>query len=184
MIAVIQGSNRRGNATRPFAQLVTEIIADEGEASTLIDLEHLPGDILHAGMYEPNQDHPYLAAAEQTLRQSRQWVLLFPEYNGSFPGVLKLFLDAMSVRDYAGIFSGKRAALIGTATGRSGNIRGIDHLTAVLQHMGTSVMTQAMPISQIHLALNDEGTEVTDAKVAADLRKYILRLMDTAPVIA
>ena len=174
MIAVIQGSNRRSNATLPFAQLVTEVLAAESEVSTLIDLTHLPADILHPDMYAP-ADHAYLQAAEDALKAAPKWVFLFPEYNGSFPGALKLFVDALSVRDYAGIFSGKKAALIGTASGRSGNIRGIDHLGAVLMHMGTSVLPGGLPISQIDGLLTDG--EVTDATTRKTLRKYLRRFL-------
>ena len=174
MIAVISGSNRRGNATRPFAELVTDLLSERAEASTLLDLEHLPGDILHADMYAPN-DHAFLAAAEQTLKAADKWVFVFPEYNGSFPGALKLFVDALSVRDYAGIFSGKLAANIGTAAGRSGNIRGIDHFGAVLMHMGTRVLPQGLPISLINGLLTDG--KVTDEKTVETVGKYLDRLL-------
>lgn len=174
MIAVISGSNRRDNATRPFAELVTDLLAERAEASTLLDLEHLPGDILHADMYAPN-DHPFLAAAESTLKSADKWVFVFPEYNGSFPGALKLFVDALSVRDYAGIFSGKTAACIGTASGRSGNIRGIDHFSAVLMHMGTQVLPKGLPISLIDGLLADG--KVADAETVKTVGEYVDRLL-------
>lgn len=176
MIAVIQGSNRRDNATRPFAELVTDILSARAEASTLLDLEYLPGDILHADMYAAN-NHPFLAAAEETMKSAKKWVFLFPEYNGSFPGALKLFVDALSVRDYAGIFSGKLAACIGTASGRSGNIRGIDHFSAVLMHMGTRVLPQGLPISLIDGLLTER--EVTDAATVETVEKYVDRLLSS-----
>ncbi len=184
MIAVIQGSNRRDNSTLPFARLITEIIAGEGEVSTLIDLEYLPGDILHADMYAPDVEHAFLAAAELTLKRSPKWVFVFPEYNGSFPGALKLFIDALSVRDYAGIFSGKTAALVGTASGRSGNIRGLDHFTAVLQHMGTNVIPGSLPISLIDGLLGGEPLKVTDEVTIETLTKYVHRLMESRSVLA
>ena len=177
MIAVIQGSNRRDNATRPFAELVTELLSERAVASTLLDLEHLPGDILHADMYAPN-DHPFLAAAEEAMKLADKWVFVFPEYNGSFPGALKLFVDALSVRDYPGIFAGKLAACIGTASGRSGNIRGIDHFSAVLMHMGTRVLPQGLPISQID-GLLTEG-RVADAQTVETVGKYVDRLRAAA----
>lgn len=184
MIAVVQGSNRRGNSTLPFAQLITEIIADAGEVSTLIDLEYLPGEILHAGMYTPGLENHFLAAAEATLKQSDRWFFVFPEYNGSFPGALKLFIDALSVRDYAGIFSGKTAALVGTASGRSGNVRGLDHFTAVLQHMGTNVIPGSLPISLIDGLLGGVPPEVTDQATIETVRKYVGRLMEAQSVVA
>lgn len=177
MVTVIQGSNRRGNSTRPFAEYITEVIADQGLVSTLIDLEFLPGEILHADMYGKDSDHPFLAAAEESMRTSDRWIFVFPEYNGSFPGVLKLFIDAMSVRDYSGIFEGKVAALVGTSSGRSGNIRGVDQFGAVLQHMGTVVMPQGLPIGGITQILDSEDN-VADADTRRALEAYVKRLIN------
>jgi len=107
-------------------------------------------------MYESAEDHPYLVAAEAALRDAKRWIFVFPEYNGSFPGALKLLIDALSVRDYKTLFGNRAAALIGTASGRAGNLRGIDHLTAVLHHLGTTLMPQGMPISLIDTILENE----------------------------
>ena len=176
MIAIIQGSNRRGNATRPVADAVGDYFAGEGEASVMIDLEQLPGSVLHGDMYAADDAHPYIDAAAEQLRNAATWVFVFPEYNGSYPGALKLFVDALSVRDYKSLFGGKVCALIGTASGRAGNLRGIDHFTGVLHHLGSTVMPQAMPISLID-GLLDGQRRFADAQAVDTLHAYLGRFL-------
>jgi NAD(P)H-dependent FMN reductase len=84
-----------------------------------------------------------------------------PEYNGSFPGSVKLFIDACTVREYSRNFKDKKAALVGIASGRAGNLRGMDHLTGVLNYLGMTVMPDKLPISSIFKLKNGNG-EVTD----------------------
>jgi len=84
-------------------------------------------------------------------------VFISPEYNGSYPGVLKLFLDAISIREYARSFKQKKAALCGVASGRAGNLRGIDHLTGVLNHVGVIVMPNNLPLSSIDKLCDENG---------------------------
>jgi chromate reductase len=80
-----------------------------------------------------------------------------PEYNGSFPGVLKLFLDALSVKDYKKTFSGKRVSLIGVASGRAGNFRGMEHLTGIFNYLNMIVMPNKLPISSVEKVIDEKG---------------------------
>ncbi len=176
MIVLIQGSNRKGNATRPVVDVISKYLTGQGEAVTEIDLEFLPGSILHSGMYESGLSDPYLDAAEKSLRAADRWIFVFPEYNGSYPGAMKLFIDALSVREYETLFGAKTAALIGTASGRAGNLRGIDHFTGVLHHLGTTVMPQSLPISLIDTLLDSEGA-FADKEANAALQGFLDRFL-------
>lgn len=177
MLALIQGSNRRANATAPVIHLLAEQLQTLGQDTEVIDLVELPGDVLHADMYESGVEHAWLARAEATLKAADAWLIAFPEYNGSFPGALKLFLDALSVRDYVGLFDGRVAALLGTSSGRAGNLKGMLHLTAVLQHTGTTVMPKAQPISLIDGLLNEDRSRLIDEATIAELRAYSERFV-------
>jgi len=179
MVAIIQGSNRRGNVTRAVADVVADYITSQGEATTLFDLEHLPGSVLHSDMYAASEAHPYIDKAAESLRNIDRWIIIFPEYNGSFPGALKLFIDALSTKEYETLFGQKVAALIGIASGRAGNLRGIDHLTGVLHHLGTTVMPQALPISLIDQLL-DEQQQFADATSVETLQAYLNRFLSYA----
>ncbi|MBK6784946.1 MAG: NAD(P)H-dependent oxidoreductase [Saprospiraceae bacterium] len=46
--------------------------------------------------------------AAKHLIPSSHWIIIAPEYNGSFPGILKLFLDVLSVKQAKETFHGKK----------------------------------------------------------------------------
>lgn len=167
MITVFSGTNRPGSLTRVYAEHFQNIIENKlNKATQLFSLEDFPANAVHELMYNPAHQSPELAALQDKyIFGAEAFLFIIPEYNGSYPGILKTFLDACSVRDYSGCFSGKAAALFGVSSGRAGNLRGIEHLTGTLNHAGTVVMPKAIPYGQAQKFLNDdrkiedEGTE-------------------------
>jgi NAD(P)H-dependent FMN reductase len=118
-------------------------------------------------MYDPAK-HPaaFRAIDEQYMIDADRWIIVSPEYNGSFPGVLKLFIDAISTHKYGETFADKRALLVGVASGRAGNLRGMEHLTGLLNYLKIHVFPQKLPISSIATALSEDGTPTKDTATA------------------
>ncbi len=166
MITIISGTDRKDGLTHLLAQhyqLLVQSKTDEPVA--LFSLEDLPPDLYGSSMYVKDTISPEFQKIEdELLIPSDKFMFVIPEYNGSFPGILKLFVDAASVRSKMSIFKGKKAALVGVATGRAGNIRGLEHFTSVMMFMGVTVLPNLLPISAINKLLNasqnltDEGT--------------------------
>lgn len=163
MITVVSGTNRLGSEALHFANHYFNLLASNtNEPVKLLALEQVAHDWFHPDMYEKGSQTPSLAALQdEYMLPADKFVYVIPEYNGGFPGALKLFLDACSVREYKATFSGKKAALVGVATGRAGNLRGLDHLTGILHHVGTLVLPQVLPISSIEKLMDGEGN-ITD----------------------
>jgi NAD(P)H-dependent FMN reductase len=82
-----------------------------------------------------------------------KFVFVVPEYNGSFPGILKTFLDSMHPREW----NNKDVCLVGVADGRAGNIRGLEHLTGILQYLKMHVYHDKLPISIVNKIMDDQG---------------------------
>ncbi len=159
MITVISGTNRRGNETAQFARFYFEHLRRISEEEIkLLALDAIPHDWFDIDMYSKDALSPALIRLQdEYILPADKFAFFVSEYNGSYPGVLKLFIDAVSVRHYRDNFSGKKAALIGIASGRAGNLLGMDHLAAVLNHLGTTVMPNRLPISQLSRLLDAEG---------------------------
>lgn len=105
------------------------------------------------------------AVLEKYVRGVGRLVVVAPEYNGSFPGILKYFIDACDHGEWAA----KRVALIGVATGRGGNLRGIDHLTGIFHYLGSEVFSRKVYVSQVSALLGVEGL-ISDERTIAELR--------------
>jgi NAD(P)H-dependent FMN reductase len=159
VITIISGTNRPGNEASSFAQHYFNVCSEFAEQPVkLIDLVQLGHEWFHAYMYEESGIADNITEIQQNyLIPSEKIIYVVPEYNGSFPGVLKLFLDACSIKNYKETFGGKKAALVGIATGRAGNLRGLEHLTGILNHLGTIVYPDKLPISSIKNVLDDHG---------------------------
>ena len=82
---------------------------------------------------------------EKYISPAERVVIVAAEYNGSYPGILKAFIDAV----HPDHWKGKKAALVGISSGRSGNVRGLEHLTGVLHYLQVEVCSVKPVISGI-----------------------------------
>lgn len=165
MITVISGTNRKNSECLTFAGKYRELLEKQtSEPVKLLALEDIPHDWFHADMYSSSGITPSLIELQEAyMIPAERFVYVIPEYNGGFPGAVKLFIDGCSVRKYRPTFKGKKAALVGIASGRAGNLRGMDHLCGVLHHVGTVVMPNKLPISRIEELMDQNGEIVDEA---------------------
>src|SRR3546814_19865838 len=103
-------------------------------------------------MYKSRNDNfqPY----QDRLTVTEKFILIIPEYNGSFSGILKIFFDACQFPDS---FFNKKAALVGLSSGKYGNVRGVDHFTGVCHYVRLQVLPLRIHIPHIFQELNDQG---------------------------
>src|SRR4029453_1025527 len=85
---------------------------------------------------------------------AEKFIFVTPEYNGSFPGVLKSLIDNTDIKK---VWFGKKALLTGVATGRAGNLRGLEHLTGILHYLRVVVHPNKLPISSVDKLLDSTG---------------------------
>ena len=165
MITVIAGSNRKNNQTAIFAEYAYQSLKKSiGDQVNIFDLSELGPEIIHDAMYQKDSQSAEVAHIQDTyfIPSDKFWFFV-PEYNGSIPGILKLLIDAISVRDGKETFGNKKACITGIASGRAGNLRGMDHLADILNHMNVAVLPNKQPISSIYKLL-DRDQKLVDEK--------------------
>lgn len=146
---IISGTNRRDSNTRKVAHQYQHCLTERNISSEILTLE---------GMDLSKHTPEYDAMEKETLMPSQKIIFVAPEYNGSIPGVLKTLLD---LSDYKRTWQWKKALLVGISTGRSGNVRGLEHLTTILNYMNVIVHPNKLPISSVHKLL-DGRPEIDD----------------------
>ena len=170
MITLINATNRQDNKTRVVIDAYAKLLQKAGFETQIFDMAELPVDFIFSASY--GQKSPQMdAIIRNRLDPANKLVVVSPEYNGSYPGVFKAFIDAIHPKH----FHGKKAALVGVASGRAGNLRGMDHLTDVFHHLGVEVLSFKVPISKLENLLNEKG-ELVDEDTLAVLNKQIRRL--------
>ena len=171
MITIINATNRPANKTRVIVEAYQELLNQADQQTQIFDMTELPADFIFNASYGKLSE-----AMDQIIRQrldpAERLVIISPEYNGSFPGVFKAFIDAIHPKH----FHGKKAALVGVASGRAGNLRGMDHLTDVLHHLGVEVLSYKVPISRLD-ALMAGKTKFEDEEMLANLNRQIRRFL-------
>ena len=157
MILVINGTNRKANKTNIFAQYVHNQLDKMGQEVKLLELESLPSSFFHPEAYQgDSQSEEIQSIRREYIIPAKKFIFLLPEYNGSFPGILKYFIDIISVAEIKACFKNKAACLIGVGAGRAGNLRGLEHLTGSLLHLGMYVHPNRLPISSIGSLLEND----------------------------
>lgn len=129
MIVVIAGTNRPHSNTLKVARLVEKTLLEYEERVSLIDLSQLPVELFEPSSYatKPNSFRPF----QEAVLAAAGIVTVVPEYNGSYPGVLKYFIDMLPFPES---LVGKPAAFIGLSSGRWGGLRAVEQLAMVFQY--------------------------------------------------
>lgn len=145
MYTIISATNRQGSHTEKVAREYQKILQQKGIEAPIFSLQHL-------NVLETNAD---LSKAEnEYLIPAQKFIFIIPEYNGTFPGVLKAMID---ISDIKKVWWGKKALLTGVSTGRAGNLRGMDHISDVLNHLKITVHYNKLPISVIDKMMDENG---------------------------
>jgi NAD(P)H-dependent FMN reductase len=152
MITIISSTNRPGSHTLKLAQYYQQKLSEKGVEAGIFSLSDLPANVIQTDLY--GKRSPEFLPIQDLINRTDKFIFIIPEYNGSFPGVLKVFMDAC---DFPGTFYDKKAALVGLSSGKYGNIRGIDHFTGVCHYMHLNIMSLKIHIASINKEMDKEG---------------------------
>lgn len=152
MNLIISGTNRLGSNSLKVANYYKEELQRKGEDWEILSLTDLPQDVLFTDLYGKRSE--LFAPIQAKVSAAEKFIFVIPEYNGSYPGALKIFIDACA---FPTSFHHKKAALVGVSTGKYGNIRGVDHFTGVCNYVRMHVLPLKIHIPLIQNELNGEG---------------------------
>ncbi len=145
MYTIISGTNRVGSNTLKVAKEYKRQLQQKGVDAQLLSLEG--DDLLTNAQRLQDIENKFVVPAQNLL-------FIAPEYNGSFPGVLKLLFDNGKSHK---IWWNKKALITGVSTGRAGNLRGMDHLSGILNYLRITVHPSQLPISSVDKLLDGDG---------------------------
>lgn len=169
-ISIISGTDREGSRTAQVANAIRVMLEEKGIASEVLDLRHLPRDLDQLGLYG-RESAVMQAVIARHIDPYDRLLFVIPEYNGGFPGMLKLFIDAIPPRR----FHGKQAALVGVSDGHAGNLRGLDHFQAILNYLRVDVLWLKPKLSGVDRLLDANGA-ITDERAIRQLNDLIALL--------
>ncbi|MGH2647169.1 MAG: NADPH-dependent FMN reductase [Ginsengibacter sp.] len=163
MYTIISGTNRIGSHTEKVAAEYQCLLKEKDIDAGIFSLKNL--DVL-------SRTPEFLKIENEILIPTQKFIFILPEYNGTFPGVLKAMIDNSDIRK---AWYHKKALLTGLSTGRAGNLRGMDHLSASLNYLKMDVHHNKLPISVIDKVMDANGrlNEETIKAIEEQLTEFI-----------
>ena len=161
-IVVISCTNRPDSNTLKVSRIYENILKTKNCDVKILDFNILPQNIAFEETFG-KRSAEFAQLIQDYISPTRKFIFIVPEYNGSFPGILKIFLDSVPPREWAD----KHACLVGVSDGRAGNLRGLDHLTGVLNYLKMHVYHNKLPISVIAKVMGPDGTFTNEDQMKA-----------------
>jgi NAD(P)H-dependent FMN reductase len=171
MITIVSGTNRLASNSLKIAKYYQNQLIKRGLQSELLNLQELPENFIGSDLYGKRSDE--FEKTQQLISKTAKFLFVIPEYNGSFPGVLKTFIDACN---FPASFYDKKACLVGVSSGKYGNVRGIEHFNGVCAYLHMQVMPMRLHIANIQDELNENDElfkEDTLKFTAQQIEKFI-----------
>ena len=166
-ITIISGTNRPNSNTEIVSRFCFEELEKMGYPVKFLSLMDLPQSIAFTEMFGKRSTE-FDQLVNDYFVESNKFLILSPEYNGSFPGILKTVIDAIHPK----IWNFKKAGMIGISDGRAGNLRGIEHLTLIMHYLKVNVFYNKLPISSISKMI-DADRKLADEETKKVLQNYL-----------
>jgi NAD(P)H-dependent FMN reductase len=146
-IPLILGTARQGRESEHVARFVFEQTKKRAKVETeLIDVRSLPMRLDDAG--EQMKDPAFSASIERC----DGLILVTPEYNHGYPGLLKHALD-MNLKEYIH----KAVGICGVSAGPMGGARVIENLLPVMRELGLVAIFEDVNFGHVGKLFDEEG---------------------------
>jgi len=152
MITIICTTNRKPSKSRVVAEFYQSLLDQAGAESRIMDLSDLPANFTSTALYENAGKNESFNQLMGKVEDCEKFVFIVPEYNGSFPGVLKTFIDGLK---YPASFKDKKCALVGISSGTQGGALALSHLTDIFNYLGMNVLALKVRMPRIEAILID-----------------------------
>ena len=172
-IPVILGTVRKGRASDNVAKFVFgEVQKREGVETELIDIRDLNFPTDDAG--EAIKDPKF----SETINRADGLVLVVPEYNHGYPGMLKHVLDT-NLKEYIH----KAVGVCGVSAGGFGGVRMIQNLLPVLRELGLVTIFWDANFSGAQNLLDETGKLLDEAAQVKRLDRFLGELIWMSKVL-
>jgi NAD(P)H-dependent FMN reductase len=150
-ISIISSTDRPGSASLKVSRYLQKVYENAGASADLISLEDFPLTDVVGGRY--GQDIPSVKAFNERVLASDGLLFVIPEYNGSYPGIFKMFIDYLP---FPQSFLGVPIAFVGVAAGAFGALRAVEQAQQVVGYRNAYVFPERVFIQQVKQNFSEE----------------------------
>lgn len=167
-IAIIVGSLRRDSFNQQLAAGLVKLAP-----ANLSFNEVQIGDLPLYNQDDDDNPSPTVKRLKAEIDAADGLIFLTPEYNRSFPGVLKNAIDHASRPYGQSAWEGKPTGVIGVSIGTSGASLAVQHLRSVLAYLDAPTLGQPEAFIQVK-----DGLFEADGSIGENSKAFMQRWMD------
>lgn len=173
---VFAASLRTGSLNAKLARLAADTIESHGGTvdyafMTEFDVPSYDQDVQDGEGFPPGAQQFY-----DRLNKADAFVIASPEYNASFPGVLKNLIDWVS-RFRPQPFNFRNGMLLSASPSMSGGNRGLWSLRIPLEHLGARIYPDMFSLAQAQQGLDSNG-HLLNPQLGERFEKTVVAYMD------
>lgn len=155
-IPLLLGTNREGRWSVHAARLVYQYMEERDDLETQwFDARDF--DFPKEGYGQALKDR--FPEYRDAIVRADGLVIVTPEYNHGYPGVLKSILDILLPE-----YNHKAAALVAVSRGSWGGTRVIENLLPVLRELGLAASSTDLHFPKVRASFNEQGVPTKEAK--------------------
>ena len=152
-VPIILGSTRRGRQSPKVAKFVLRGLQKQPQVETeLIDLAELNFPIMEERLRLRDDPPPGLREFSEKMARADAVVIVTPEYNNGYPGVLKNALDYLLPE-----YQRKPFGIVTVSAGGFGGLNCLAQLRLVMFGMGAFSIPASLPVSRVQDSFGDDG---------------------------
>jgi NAD(P)H-dependent FMN reductase len=171
-LPVLLGTPRQGRLSEHVARVIVDQLGQrDGVQTSLIDVRQLPLPSTDAGEQIKNP------AFSEAMMRADGLVIVAPEYNHGYPGMLKHALDS-NLKEYIH----KPVGLCGVSAGGFGGTRVIESLLPVMRELGLVTIFWDINVSSAGKAFDTAG-QLLDTALPRRIDKMVAELIWMARVL-
>lgn len=163
-ILIFAGSTRQDSYNRKLAKVAASIAEQQGAQPSLLELSDYDIPLYNADL-EARGTPADVIRLKQAMHSHAAWIVCSPEYNGSYPALLKNAIDWASspVKGDAqwsdGVlpFRNKVVGMASASPGGLGGLRAQSHLAALLLNLECWVAPRSHAVSHAAEAFDAQG---------------------------
>jgi chromate reductase len=167
-ILLISGTNRSGSNSMKIAKIIEGHYRKASVPVSLLGMDELPGEVFRPDAYMNKP--PAMVELQRRVLDSHGLHVVTAEYNGSFPGVLKYFIDMLKFPES---FDRKPVAFVGVANGMWGGLRAVEQLQMVFGYRNAHIYPDRVFIPMAKNVLSADG-QLTDPALNERLAKQVI----------
>lgn len=128
-LKIVSSTDRPGSWTLKVSKHIASLYENKSVNAEVISLEDFPLKDVVGGKY--GQEISTVKEFRDPIIEADGLVFVIPEYNGSFPGILKMFVDYLP---FPTAFEKMPMAFIGVASGAFGSLRSVEQFQMIVNY--------------------------------------------------